>query len=37
MVADLAVMDRNPFVEAPIGDTRVTSTIKGGRLVYRQE
>jgi predicted amidohydrolase YtcJ len=37
MAADLAVMDRNPFVEPPIGDTRVTSTIKGGRPVYRQE
>lgn len=37
MVADLAVMDRNPFAEPPIGDTRVTHTIKGGRPVYRQE
>jgi predicted amidohydrolase YtcJ len=37
MAADLAVMDRNPFVEPPIGDTRVTHTVKGGRLVYRPE
>ncbi len=37
MVADLAVMDRNPFAEPPIGETRVTHTIKGGRTVYRQE
>ena len=37
MAADLAVMDRNPFFDPPIGETRVTLTIKGGRLVYRQE
>ena len=37
MRADLTVADRNPFSEAPIGETRVTHTIKGGRPVYRQE
>ena len=37
MEADLAVMDRNPFSEPPIGEARVTHTIKGGRMVYRQE
>jgi predicted amidohydrolase YtcJ len=37
MRADLAVADRNPFLEEPIGETRVTHTIKGGRPVYRQE
>ena len=37
MGADVAVADRNPFSEPPIGDVRVTHTIKGGRLVYRQE
>lgn len=37
MGADVAVADRNPFSEPPIGEARVTHTIKGGRLVYRQE
>ncbi|MGH8958747.1 MAG: amidohydrolase family protein, partial [Acidimicrobiia bacterium] len=37
MVADLAIADRNPFAVAPIGETRVTHTIKGGRVLYRQE
>ena len=37
MRADLTVADRNPFLEAPIGETRVTHAIKGGRPVYRQE
>jgi predicted amidohydrolase YtcJ len=34
--ADLAVLDRNPFAQAPheIAGTRVTATIAAGRVVY---
>lgn len=34
MVADLAIADRNPFLDGPIGETTVTHTIKSGRLVF---
>jgi hypothetical protein len=37
MRADLAIMDRNPFHDHPIGETRVTHTIKNGVAVYRPE
>lgn len=32
--ADLVLLDRNPFIEPPVGDTRVNLTIVGGKVVY---
>lgn len=32
--ADLVLLDRNPFTDSPIGDTRVRLTIVGGKVVY---
>jgi hypothetical protein len=34
MRADLVVLDRNPFEDPPIGETRVAMTMVGGKLVY---
>lgn len=36
-VADLVVLDRDPFVDGPFGDTRVDMTFVGGSLVYERE
>ncbi len=36
MAADLAIADRNPFVDVPIGETKVTYTIKSGRVVFEK-
>jgi predicted amidohydrolase YtcJ len=33
--ADLVVLDRNPFEDAPIGDTRTVMTIAAGEVVYQ--
>jgi predicted amidohydrolase YtcJ len=35
--ADLVVLDRNPFEEGPIGQTRVVTTIVGGTVVHQAE
>jgi hypothetical protein len=32
--ADLVVLDRNPFEDAPIGETRTTMTIASGSVVF---
>ena len=37
MLADLAILDRDPFREGPIRDTRVTKTIVGGKIVYEDD
>ena len=36
-LADLVVLDRDPFEADPIGDTRVDMTIIGGTVVYTRE
>lgn len=33
--ADLVVLDRNPFDDDPIGETRVSMTIAGGKIVHQ--
>ena len=37
MAADLAIADRNPFVDGPIGETKVTYTIKSGWVVFERD
>lgn len=37
MLADLAVLDRNPMSDGPIRDTRVAMTIVGGQAVYKED
>jgi hypothetical protein len=36
MLADLVVLDRDPFTEAPIRDAAVAMTIVGGQVVYEE-
>ena len=36
MAADLAVADRNPFVDGPIGETKIKFTIKAGSVVWSE-
>lgn len=36
-VADLVVLDRDPFVDGPLGDTKVAGTYVEGRMVYGEE
>lgn len=35
-LADLVVLDRDPFVDGPFGDARVEMTFVGGRVVYQR-
>jgi len=37
MLADLAVLDRDPMRDGPIRDTRVAMTIVGGQAVYEED
>ena len=37
MLADLAVLDRDPMRDGPIRDTRVAMTIVGGQVVYEED
>jgi predicted amidohydrolase YtcJ len=36
MLADLVVLDRDPFTDGPIRDARVAMTIVGGHVVYEE-
>ena len=37
MLADLVVLDRDPFQDGPIRDARVAMTVVGGQVVYEEE